>query len=69
MADLDALFEAIDSLTPDERKRLADYLHEQEQGNRRPEQNQRIFGMHRGAMVMRDDFDDELPDSFWLGEA
>ena len=28
----------------------------------------RILGMHPGAMIMADDFDDPLPDSFWLGE-
>ena len=28
----------------------------------------RIFDMHPGAMVMSDDFDAPLPDSFWLGE-
>jgi predicted DNA-binding antitoxin AbrB/MazE fold protein len=28
----------------------------------------RILGLHRGAMTMSDDFDDELSDSFWLGE-
>jgi predicted DNA-binding antitoxin AbrB/MazE fold protein len=28
----------------------------------------RILGLHRGAMVMREDFDEPLPDSFWLGE-
>jgi hypothetical protein len=25
-------------------------------------------GLHPGAFVPRDDFDDPLPDSFWLGE-
>lgn len=28
----------------------------------------RVLGLHPGAMVMSDDFDDPLPDSFWLGE-
>ena len=28
----------------------------------------RIFGLHRGAIWVSDDFDDPLPDSFWLGE-
>lgn len=32
-------------------------------------QNQpRIAGLHAGMGWMSDDFDDELPDSFWLGE-
>lgn len=28
----------------------------------------RIAGLHAGAMTMSDDFDDPLPDEFWLGE-
>ena len=27
----------------------------------------RTAGLHRGAMRMHDDFDDPLPDDFWLG--
>lgn len=27
----------------------------------------RIAGLHRGAMRMHDDFNDPLPDEFWLG--
>jgi antitoxin (DNA-binding transcriptional repressor) of toxin-antitoxin stability system len=29
---------------------------------------QRIAGLHPGSMRMSEDFDDPLPDSFWLGE-
>lgn len=29
---------------------------------------QRVMGLHPGSMVMSPDFDDELPDSFRLGE-
>ncbi len=28
----------------------------------------RVLGLHRGAMQMSPDFDDPLPDSFWLGD-
>ena len=28
----------------------------------------RILGLNRGAMKMRDDFDEPLPIEFWLGE-
>lgn len=28
----------------------------------------RTFGQHRGLVEMRDDFDDALADSFWLGD-
>lgn len=27
----------------------------------------RIFNLHPGAFEISDDFDDELPDTFWLG--
>lgn len=29
---------------------------------------ERIAGLHPGAFVIGDDFDDPLPDGFWLGE-
>jgi hypothetical protein len=29
----------------------------------------RILGLNCGAMKMSDDFDEPLPDEFWLGEA
>jgi hypothetical protein len=29
----------------------------------------RILGLSRGAMKMKADFDEPLPDEFWLGEA
>jgi prevent-host-death family protein len=29
---------------------------------------ERIFGLGKGKAWMSDDFDDDLPDSFWLGE-
>ena len=28
----------------------------------------RVLGLHRGMVSMSDDFDEPLPDSFWLGE-
>ncbi len=27
----------------------------------------RVFGQHKGQIWMSDDFDDPLPDEFWLG--
>ncbi len=29
---------------------------------------QRTAGLHEGAWIIADDFDDPLPDEFWLGE-
>lgn len=33
-----------------------------------PAPKQRIGGLHRGMVEMSEDFDEPLPDSFWLGE-
>jgi Protein of unknown function (DUF2281) len=30
--------------------------------------SKRVAGLGKGTMVISDDFDDPLPDSFWLGE-
>jgi hypothetical protein len=38
--------------------------------NKQPHTHQSfILDMHPGAMIAADDFDEELPDSFWLGDA
>ena len=33
-----------------------------------PKPEKRILGLHAGSVWMSDDFNAELPDSFWLGE-
>jgi len=33
-----------------------------------PEKKQRQFGQFKEPFFIADDFDSELPDSFWLGE-
>ena len=43
---------------------FAQFLLAQEQ----PKRQERILGLHRGAMEASEDFDAPLPDSFWLGE-
>ena len=32
----------------------------------RPAPHKRVFGQHRGKIWMRPDFDEPLPESFWL---
>lgn len=32
------------------------------------EQKERVLGLREGQVWISDDFDEELPDSFWLGE-
>ena len=33
-----------------------------------PRQAPRVMGLHEGQMDMSDNFDDPLPDEFWLGK-
>ena len=59
MTDLQTLFRTVDELTDDEKQQLIDYL-QRSQPKRTTKPQQRVFDLHPGAMVMRDDFDDEL---------
>jgi antitoxin (DNA-binding transcriptional repressor) of toxin-antitoxin stability system len=34
----------------------------------KPESKERVLGLREGQVWLSEDFDDELPDSFWLGE-
>lgn len=34
----------------------------------KPANRKRMFGMYEGKVHVSDDFDDELPDAFWLGD-
>ena len=36
--------------------------------NTEEKKEKRIFGQFRGQIKIADDFDDPLPDEFWLGE-
>lgn len=75
MTDLDALFHVVDELTPDELKQLYAYILENRVQfmGKSPETSSkpRVLGLHAhlGKAWMSEDFQDELPDSFWLGEA
>lgn len=33
-----------------------------------PSQKKRVAGLNRGTISMREDFDEPLPDGFWLGQ-
>ena len=67
------IYRQIEQLLPDELNLLAEFLDFlQFKGNqssasaRQP--TKRKPGLHPGAFVMSDDFNNPLPDSFWLGE-
>lgn len=76
MADLEDLIHAVDKLSVDELMQLYRHIMDtrvrfldtptQEPGAKRAE---RVLGLHagRGEFWMSEDFDAELPDSFWLG--
>jgi hypothetical protein len=66
MTDLEAVFQAIDDLTPEERQQVLAYIEAQQTPVSTAKQP-RTPGLFPG-IVLHDDFDDELPDSFWLGE-
>ncbi len=75
MTDLQTLFQAVDDLEPDELKQLYTYILENKvqfiQKETLDTPKPRIIGLHAhlGKAWMSDDFDDELPDEFWLGES
>ena len=67
------IYRQIEQLLPDQLNLLAEFLDFlQFKGNqssasaRQPAK--RKPGLHPGAFVTSDDFNDPLPDSFWLGE-
>jgi hypothetical protein len=72
MADLQTLIQQVDSLPREELRQLFTHIKEAleegvaQQNTDAPEP--RIFDLHAGKIWTSDDFDDELPDSFWLGE-
>jgi hypothetical protein len=67
MIDMDELLRTLNTLSPEQKKQVIDYLQQPENGAEEPSRQGLIFNMHPGAMVMSPDFDDELPDEFWLG--
>lgn len=75
MTDLQTLFQAVDDLEPDELKQLYTYILENKvqfiQKETSHEPKPRVIGLHAhlGKAWMSDDFNDELPDEFWLGES
>lgn len=63
-----ALLEQVRALTPAQQQAVLDFAAFLRQKTPQPAPKARTPGLHPGAFVMSDDFDDPLPDSFWLGE-
>ncbi len=75
MADLQTLIKAVDELSADELKQLYNHIVETriQFTDAHEAQNvptSRVLGLHEhlGHAWMSDDFNDELPQEFWLGE-
>jgi hypothetical protein len=66
MTDLQTLFRTIDELTPEEKQQVVEYIREHQQAELSSQP--RVFDLHADVVSMRDDFDEELPISFWLGK-
>ena len=74
MTTIQDVVEAAEQLSPVEQleiiQTLSRTLQRHYQRNAQPltvGQN-RILGLHTGKVIINDDFDNELPDAFWLGE-
>ena len=73
MADLQALFQAVDKLSLEEIEQLYKHVAEirTQHENAGPvvsRLQERIFDLYAGRIWVSDDFDAELHDEFWLGE-
>jgi hypothetical protein len=67
--DSSSLHKLIDQLPSDLQKQVYDFAHFLLEKQGRPTPNKpRVAGLHAGQMVVSDDFDDPLPDEFWLGD-
>ena len=69
MLTLVDVIQSVEQLNKADERALLEYL--QQRASVEPDDKPRafVFDMHPNAMVMSDDFDAELPDEFWLGDA
>ena len=60
----------IDQLPTDLQKEVYDFAAFllEKKGQQIPRKAPRIAGLHEGQTVVSDDFDEPLPDEFWLGK-
>lgn len=72
----ESIANAVRLLSPEQRQQVfnfINFLSEQqkvsiEQNSQVPKQK-RVFGQYQGRISMSEDFDEPLPDSFWLGDS
>ena len=67
---------ALKLLSPEQRQQVFDFViflsnRQAFTLNRQPQASgqRRIFGQYQGRISMSEDFDEPLPESFWLGES
>lgn len=65
MTDLQTLFRTIDELSPEEKQQVVAYIQEYREAGQSSQP--RVFDLHADVIPVSDDFDEELPLSFWLG--
>ncbi|MBD2595272.1 DUF2281 domain-containing protein [Nostoc spongiaeforme FACHB-130] len=67
------LIAKLQNLAPEQQQQVLDFVEFLIQKYAQPEKTQetpqqRILGLHEGEIWMSDDFNDPLPDEFWMGE-
>ena len=62
----DDLLKVVDSLTPEQKQALVEHIAAEAQDADVDRSQPRILGLHAGAIWTSDDFDEPLPDEFWL---
>lgn len=64
------IYQQIEQLLPDQLGLLAEFLDflQFKSTNATPQSSKRKAGLHPESFIISDDFDEPLPDSFWLGE-
>ncbi len=64
------LIAKLQTLAPEQQQQVLDFVEFLAQKYTQSEQvpEQRILGLNQGEIWMSDDFNDPLPDDFWLGE-
>lgn len=65
---LQEMIAELPTLTIEERKALVSAVLDSLTQPPEPQPKPRTPGLHAGTTWVSDDFDDPLPDSFWLGE-
>lgn len=74
MVSMEQLLQTVDELPPDDLRQLYHYVvgkvSDLTQGQSQASASPRIAGLHAhfGPVWMSEDFDDPLPDEFWLGD-